>query len=232
MNKSIYLALDFPTWTDAKQFLDLYQLEGVPVKIGMELFYKEGPKVIEELKKNNHPIFLDLKLHDIPTTVMRAMHNIASLGVDIVNVHAIGGTEMIKRAKEGLTSVSDDTKLIAVTVLTSMDNETMNKEMLIDGKIKDIAVHFSKLSKQSGADGVVCSVHEAEQIKETCGMDFLTVTPGIRLEDSAKDDQKRIATPKYAVENRADILVIGRSITKATNPKAAYERAIKECGLN
>lgn len=232
MNKSIYLALDFPTWTDAKQFLDLYQLEGVPVKIGMELFYKEGPKVIEELKKNNHPIFLDLKLHDIPTTVMRAMHNIASLGVDIVNVHAIGGTEMIKRAKEGLTSVSDDTKLIAVTVLTSMDNETMNKEMLIDGKIKDIAVHFSKLSKQSGADGVVCSVHEAEQIKETCGMDFLTVTPGIRLEDSAKDDQKRIATPKYAVENGADILVIGRSITKAPNPKAAYERAIKECGLN
>ena len=232
MNKSIYLALDFPTWTDAKQFLDLYQLEGVPVKIGMELFYKEGPKVIEELKKNNHPIFLDLKLHDIPTTVMRAMRNIASLGVDIVNVHAIGGTEMIKRAKEGLTSVSDDTKLIAVTVLTSMDNETMNKEMLIDGKIKDIAVYFSKLSKQSGADGVVCSVHEAEQIKETCGMDFLTVTPGIRLEDSAKDDQKRIATPKYAVENGADILVIGRSITKATNPKAAYERAIKECGLN
>lgn len=232
MNKSIYLALDFPTWTDAKQFLDLYQLEGVPVKIGMELFYKEGPKVIEELKKNNHPIFLDLKLHDIPTTVMRAMRNIASLGVDIVNVHAIGGTEMIKRAKEGLTSVSDDTKLIAVTVLTSMDNETMNKEMLIDGKIKDIAVHFSKLSKQSGADGVVCSVHEAEQIKETCGMDFLTVTPGIRLEDSAKDDQKRIATPKYAVENGADILVIGRSITKAPNPKAAYERAIKECGLN
>lgn len=232
MHKSIYLALDFPTWMDANQFLKDYQLEGVPVKVGMELFYKEGPKVIEELKKSNHPIFLDLKLHDIPTTVMRAMRNIASLGVDIVNVHAIGGSEMIKRAKEGLMSVSDHTKLIAVTVLTSMDNETMNTEMLIDGNINDIAVHFSKFSKQSGADGVVCSVHEVKQIKKACGNDFLTVTPGIRLEDSTKDDQKRIATPKHAVENGADILVIGRSITKASDPRAAYERALKECGLN
>ncbi|MFD1849119.1 orotidine-5'-phosphate decarboxylase [Oceanobacillus bengalensis] len=231
MEKSIFLALDFPTWQETKDFLNFHELYGVPVKVGMELFYREGPKVIESLKANNHPIFLDLKLHDIPTTVMRAMRNLSSLGVDIVNVHALGGSEMIKRAKEGLSGGQFDTKLIAVTVLTSMDTETLNVELMIPGNTEDVAVHFADFAKRNGADGVVCSVHESMQIKEKCGMDFLTVTPGIRLEDSSRDDQKRIASPSYAVENGADFLVIGRSVTKAKHPREAYERALKECGV-
>ncbi|QGS68614.1 orotidine-5'-phosphate decarboxylase [Oceanobacillus sp. 143] len=196
----------------------------------MELFFREGPAIIEKLKANNHPIFLDLKLHDIPTTVMRAMKNLAALEVDIVNVHALGGSEMIKHAKEGLLSGSPKrkTKLIAVTILTSHDKETMNNQLLISGELKDSAVHLADIAEQSGADGVVCSVHEAGSIKEKCGSSFLTVTPGIRLANSSIDDQKRVATPKFARENNADILVIGRSITKAENPYQAYRQAIEE----
>lgn len=228
---NIYLALDFPTWEETDHFLKTNHLQGVPVKVGMELFYREGPDVIKKLKENNHAIFLDLKLHDIPTTVYRAMKNLANLQVDIVNVHAMGGNEMISKAKEGLLagSVSDhETKLIAVTILTSFDSETMNKELLLPGNITDQAVHLAKLAKQGGADGVVCSVHEANDIKGTCGTSFLTVTPGIRLKESAKDDQKRIATPEYAKAHGADTLVIGRSITKANHPYDTYQQAIKE----
>ena len=230
MTNPIYLALDFPTWKETKQFIDTYTLHGVPVKVGMELFYREGPKVIEKLKADNHSIFLDLKLHDIPNTVMRAMRNIAALGVDIVNVHALGGSEMIKWAKEGLLlgGTGKDTKLIAVTILTSMSDQTMNDELRLNGSVNEVASHLANISYESGADGVVCSVHEAKRIKQVCGSNFLTVTPGIRLKQSDKNDQKRIATPLEARKQGADILVIGRSITKSENPRKAYEQALEE----
>ncbi|WP_449353967.1 orotidine-5'-phosphate decarboxylase [Virgibacillus natechei] len=231
MHKSIYLALDFPTWADSKQFLESNNLQGIPVKVGMELFYHEGPYVIEKLKENNHPIFLDLKLHDIPTTVMKAMKNIAKLEVDMVNVHALGGSEMIKSAKEGLDSDCSNghqTKLIAVSLLTSIDKQMMNNELLLPGELDKYAVHFASNAKQNGADGVVCSVHEATQMKATCGSSFLTVTPGIRLKQASSDDQKRIATPDFARENGSDVLVIGRSVTKAADPYQAYKQVMKE----
>lgn len=225
----IYLALDFPTWEESKQFLDAHDLKEVPVKVGMELFYREGIQVIEQLKKRNHPIFLDLKLHDIPTTVMRAMRNLAALEVDLINVHALGGSEMIKRAKEGLQAGNGakETKLIAVTILTSMD-EQMKQEIGLPGTIEQNAIHLAKVAKNSGADGVVCSVHEVAMIKENCGPSFLTVTPGIRLESAGSDDQKRVATPALAKKIGTDAIVIGRSITKAPRPYDAYQQALKE----
>lgn len=226
----IYLALDFPTWEESKQFLDDHQLKEVPVKVGMELFYREGSYVIEQLKNRNHPIFLDLKLHDIPTTVMRAMRNLAALEVDIVNVHALGGSEMIKSAKEGLTSINKqhETKLIAVTILTSMDEQTMKNDLQLQRSVEHHVTHLAKVAKNGGADGVVCSVHEVEMIKQHCGTNFLTVTPGIRLPSSKENDQKRVATPSLARQIGADSIVIGRSITKANNPLEAYQQAQKE----
>lgn len=228
---NIYLALDFPMWKEAGQFLDKNDLHGVPVKVGMELFYREGISVVEKLKERNHPIFLDLKLYDIPTTVMRTMKNLAQLDVDFVNVHALGGSDMIKRAKEGLlagSSSTHETKLLAVTILTSMDELTVNNDLRIAGTINETVLHLAKLSENSGADGVVCSVHEAQAIKQTCSAEFMTMTPGIRLADSAEDDQKRVATPAFARENGSTSLVIGRSITQADDPLQAYERALKE----
>lgn len=196
----------------------------------MELFYREGTQIIKWLKQHNHPIFLDLKLHDIPTTVEKAMFNLANLNVDIVNVHATGGSEMIKAAKRGLQAGTTDSppKLIAVTVLTSMDQIVLENELYIKQSIEDAVKRLALLSKESGADGVVCSARETNRIKQVCGNEFLTVTPGIRLANSNKDDQKRVATPAFAKKNGADYLVIGRSITKADNPKANYERVIKE----
>lgn len=229
MDNNIYLSLDFPTWNEAKHFITQHDLHGVPVKVGMELFYREGPRVIEKLKQDNHAIFLDLKLHDIPTTVRNAMKNLAKLEVDMVNVHALGGSEMIQAAKEGLLSGSDhETKLIAVTVLTSMDDMTMNNELKIPGNVQENVVRFADFAHQNGADGVVCSVHEAKQIKALCGSDFSTVTPGIRLQESHANDQKRVATPAFARDNGSDILVIGRTVTNATKPKQAYEKVLKE----
>jgi orotidine-5'-phosphate decarboxylase len=229
-SSSIYVALDFPDWAEASEFLQNTGLEGVPVKVGMELFYREGPRVIEKLKEKDHPVFLDLKLHDIPTTVRKAMKNLAALEVDLVNVHALGGGEMIQAAKEGLLSggSNTDTKLIAVTLLTSHDERVMNEELLIGGKIANNAAHYAQIASRNGADGVVCSVHEAKQIKKTCGAGFLTITPGIRLAQSSADDQKRIATPSLARTNGSDYLVIGRSITKAEEPLKAYQQAVKE----
>lgn len=226
---NIYLALDFPSWGETKQFIETNELKGVPVKVGMELFYREGPLVVEKLKEDNHPIFLDLKLHDIPTTVRKAMKNIAGLGIDIVNVHALGGSGMISAAKEGLISgeaTDHKTKLIAVTILTSMDSETMHHELLLPGDLDKNAVHFAQLAENSGADGVVCSVHEAKAIREICGPDFLKVTPGIRFANSQADDQKRVATPEVARLEGSTHIVVGRAITKATDPVAAY-RAVK-----
>ncbi|WP_100011020.1 orotidine-5'-phosphate decarboxylase [Lentibacillus sediminis] len=231
MCKTIYLALDFPDWKHASYFLESNQLKGVPVKVGMELFYREGPHVIEKLKENGHPVFLDLKLHDIPNTVQHAMHNLASLEVDIVNVHALGGGEMIKRAKEGLVSGkrhSHETKLIAVTLLTSHDEMTIKNELKMSGKMENNSKHLALIAKENEADGAVCSAYEASLIKEVCGADFLAVTPGIRLKGSTPDDQKRIADPGFARKNGADILVVGRSITQAALPYTAYQQAVKE----
>lgn len=226
----LYMALDFPTWKEARSFLDTNNLQKIPVKVGMELFYREGIHVIEQLKERDHAIFLDLKLHDIPTTVKRAIENLASLEVDVVNIHALGGGDMIARAKEGLIngSKTNRTKLIAVTVLTSMDEHTMNRDLQIDGNVAEQAVHLANVAYENGADGVVCSVHEVEQMKANCGDHFLTVTPGIRLASSGKDDQKRIATPSIARSAGADSMVVGRSITNAEKPFRAYQEVMKE----
>lgn len=226
---NMYLALDLPNWEEAGRFLDDHKLHGVPVKVGMEMFYREGISVIEKLKENNHPIFLDLKLHDIPTTVMRAMKNLARLDVDMVTIHALGGGEMIAGAKEGLISGSrsgKETKLVAVTLLTSMDQTALNEEVGIQGEMTEQVIRLASVAKDNGADGVVCSVHEAQQVKDECGTGFLTVTPGIRLVKSQQDDQKRVATPRFARENGSDIIVIGRSITQAENPLRAYQQAL------
>ncbi|CEI84362.1 orotidine 5'-phosphate decarboxylase [Oceanobacillus oncorhynchi subsp. incaldanensis] len=223
---SVFVALDFPTWTETERFLKDNDLAGVPVKVGMELFYREGPAIIEKLKADNHPIFLDLKLHDIPNTVHQAMKNIASLNVDMVTTHAIGGKEMIYQAKQGLAGSS--TKLMAVTILTSMDDNVLERELGLSGDVEENVIRFAALAKEAGADGVVSSVHEVPVIKKHCGDDFLSITPGIRLADSSQDDQKRIATPEKAKELGSDFLVVGRSITKAENPRKAYEQVMKE----
>lgn len=231
MQQPIYLALDFPTWEQADHFLETNKLAGVPVKVGMELFYREGPVVIEHLKKRNHPIFLDLKLHDIPTTIYKAMRNLANLGVDMVNIHGLGGSAMIKAAKQGLIDGSNQMqtpKLLVVTMLTSMDQETVEQELAIQQPIETIVTNLALLGKGNGADGVVCSAHEAKAIKRACGDDFLAVTPGIRLTNTANDDQKRVATPVFAKEQGADALVIGRSITASENPTETYQQAVKE----
>jgi len=216
---SVFVALDFPTWTETERFLKENNLAGVPVKVGMELFYREGPAIIEKLQAGNHPIFLDLKLHDIPNTVHQAMKNIAALNVDMVTTHAIGGKEMIYQAKQGLAGSS--TKLMAVTILTSMDNNVLGQELGLSGNVEENVIRFAALAKEAGADGVVSSVHEVPVIKKHCGDDFLSITPGIRLADSSQDDQKRVATPEKAKELGSDFLVVGRSITKAENPRKA-----------
>ncbi|MDY0405943.1 orotidine-5'-phosphate decarboxylase [Virgibacillus sp. 179-BFC.A HS] len=229
MKRGVFLALDFPDWKQATSFIQENGLEGVPVKVGMELFYREGPQVIQRLKQNGHPIFLDLKLHDIPTTVKKAMRNLAVLGVDMVTVHALGGSEMIKQAKQGLLEGGKtNATLIAVTVLTSTDTNVMHSELQIPGSVADEAIHLAKMAQNSGADGVVCAASEAAMIKNACTNDFLTVTPGIRLEHSHADDQKRVATPSEAIRNGADFLVIGRSVTLSENPKQAYEKVMEE----
>lgn len=227
----IYLALDFPTGKEALSFLETNELTDVPVKVGMELFYREGPAIIYQLKERGHDIFLDLKLHDIPNTVGQAMKNLASLDLDLVNVHALGGGEMIARAKEGLLAGSSAGKvpaLIAVTVLTSFDEASLQLDLQVYEELAAYALHLADLSKRQGADGVVCSVQEAGRIKGLCGQDFLTITPGIRLASDELDDQRRIATPEFARKNGSDIIVVGRPITRASQPKLAYEKIVKE----
>src|SRR5690625_458899 len=211
--KNIYLALDFPTWKKASEFLKRYKFQGVPVKVGMELFYREGPDLIKALKDDGHSIFLDLKLHDIPMTVYRSMKNIAKLGVDLVNVHAQGGSEMMIRAKEGLMEGNDSqqTKLLAVTLLTSFHEQKLKEELLIKKDIEKYVTHLAKIANKSGCDGVVCSVHEVKAIKKMCGSSFLTITPGIRLKQDEQHDQTRIATPIEARHLGTDKLVIGRT---------------------
>ena len=199
------------------------------VKIGMELFYAEGPEIVREIKNRGHKIFLDLKLHDIPNTVEKAMKSLSKLSIDMVNVHAAGTVEMMEAAKRGLKGDSDEGPLlIAVTQLTSTSQERMNEELLIDGKLEDVVIKYAQNAKKAGLDGVVCSPLESGMIHDACGDDFVTVTPGVRFADSAKDDQVRITTPEGAKKLGSDYIVVGRPITKAEDPVGAYERCLAE----
>ncbi|KGX93233.1 orotidine 5'-phosphate decarboxylase [Pontibacillus halophilus JSM 076056 = DSM 19796] len=227
--ESLFLALDFEDKHQARTFLHNHQLTGVPVKVGMELYYKEGPSLLYELKEAGHPIFLDLKLYDIPTTVYRTMRNMGSLALDFVNVHATGGSTMIRAAKEGLQDGgADQTKLLAVTVLTSFEEETMQREWRVTDSLHELVGHYARLGQENGADGVVCSPHEAMSIQKECGEDFYRMTPGIRLRTDEQEDQKRTATPSLAREMGASGIVVGRSVTRSTTPEATYERLKKE----
>ena len=223
MSRTI-VALDFSSVEEVRNFLGKFS-EPIYVKVGMELTYAYGLEIVKEIKKMGHKIFLDLKLHDIPNTVKNGMKNLAKLDVDIVNLHCAGGSAMMKAAIEGLNEGAKDGKrplCIGVTQLTSTSQETMEKELLIEKDLKDVVISYAKLAKESGLDGVVCSVLEAKAIHEACGADFLTVTPGIRLASDSKDDQKRVATPAFAKEEGCDYIVVGRSITKSADPLATY----------
>lgn len=224
MNEKTIVALDFSTREDLFAFLSKFE-ESIYVKIGMELTYAFGLDIISEIRQLGHHIFLDLKLHDIPNTVKQAMKNLARLDVDIVNLHCAGGIAMMKAAIEGLEEGAVDGKrplCIGVTQLTSTSKEAMNEELGIPGEVIDCVIKYAKNAKAAGLDGVVCSVHEARAIHEACGNDFLTVTPGIRLADDSKDDQKRVATPAFAKEQGCDHIVVGRSITKSADPLVTY----------
>lgn len=227
---SVIVALDFENKDKTINFLESFK-EPMYVKVGMELFYGSGLDIIKEIKKLNHKIFLDLKLHDIPNTVKSAMRNLAKLDVDIVNLHASGGSKMMIAAKEGLIEGAVDGKvplLIGVTELTSTSQEMLETELQVNNTVLGSCINLAKLAKQSGLDGVVCSPKEVEGIKAACGKDFLTITPGIRLADSAKDDQVRITTPSDARQLGSDFIVVGRPITKAVDPVNAYNKIKKD----
>ncbi len=229
MGKDVIVACDFASKDALITFLDKFSGRKPFVKIGMELFYAEGPEIVKEVKKRGHKIFLDLKLCDIPNTVKKSMKVLSSLDVDMTNLHAFGTKEMMKAAIEGLTR-EDGTRpiLIAVTQLTSTSEERMKNDLLIDAPLAEVVEHYAKCAAESGLDGVVCSPHEATRVKEVCGKDFVTVTPGIRFADSAADDQVRIMTPEKAKSVGSDYIVVGRPITAADDPVAAYERCVKE----
>ncbi len=229
MGKDVIVACDFASKDALITFLDKFSGRKPFVKIGMELFYAEGPEIVKEVKKRGHKIFLDLKLCDIPNTVKKSMKVLSSLDVDMTNLHAFGTKEMMKAAIEGLTR-EDGTRpiLIAVTQLTSTSEERMKNDLLIDAPLATVVEHYAKCAEESGLDGVVCSPHEATRVKEVCGKDFVTVTPGIRFADSAADDQVRIMTPEKAKSVGSDYIVVGRPITAADDPVAAYERCVRE----
>lgn len=228
--KDVIIALDFPTKGETLDFLAQFPPGERPfVKIGMELYYAEGPDVVRELKRRGHRIFLDLKLHDIPNTVKRAMAVLSRLDVDMVNLHAAGASEMMRAALEGLTR-SDGTRplLIAVTQLTSTGPETLKNELLIDTPMAETVLSYARNAAASGLDGVVCSPLEAALVKERCGGKFCTVTPGIRFAGGEAGDQKRIMTPEKAGQSGCDYIVMGRPVTQAPDPVAAYRRAAAE----
>ena len=229
MAKDVIIACDFSSAEETMKFLDKFREEKPFVKIGMELFYAEGPEIVREIKRRGHRIFLDLKLHDIPNTVKKAMGVLSRLDIDMCNVHAAGTAEMMRAALEGLVR-PDGTRplLIAVTQLTSTSEERMRDELLIGTDIRHTIMHYAENAARSGLDGVVCSPLEAADVKSRCGQGFLTVTPGIRFADSASDDQVRITTPTRAREIGSDYIVVGRPVTAAADPVAAYERCVKE----
>ncbi len=229
MGKDVIIACDFAGKKETLDFLSQFKDEKPFVKIGMELFYAEGPDIVREIKARGHKIFLDLKLHDIPNTVKKAMHVLSRLDVDMCNLHAAGATDMMKAAIEGLTR-GDGTRplLIAVTQLTSTDQETMERDLLIKEPIDKVVMHYALTAKNAGLDGVVCSPLEAEKVHSICSNDFLTVTPGVRFADSDKGDQKRVMTPEQAKKIGSDYIVVGRPITQADDPVSAYRRCIRE----
>lgn len=222
MNNSLIIALDFPDKQQVVEFLQPFKNERLFVKVGMELFYSEGPALIQTIKEAGHDIFLDLKLHDIPNTVKGGMKSLARLGVDMVNVHAAGGREMMEAALEGLDTGNERPYCIAVTQLTSTSESQMQSEQLINASLQESVLHYAELTKQAGLDGVVCSAYEAKQIRSTIGTDFLTVSPGIRPAGNVAGDQKRVATPQFAREEGVSAIVVGRPITKAENPLESY----------
>lgn len=229
MGKDVIIACDFSSAAQVFEFLDKFEGRKPFVKIGMELFYAEGPSIVKEIKKRGHKIFLDLKLHDIPNTVKKSMAVLSSLDVDLCNLHASGTIRMMQAALEGLTR-PDGTRplLIAVTQLTSTDEESMKKDLLINEPIDKVVMHYAHNAKEAGLDGVVCSPLEAGKVHEICGSDFLTVTPGVRFADGDIGDQKRVMTPAQAKEIGSDYIVVGRPITAAEDPVAAYERCLSE----
>ncbi len=229
MGKDVIIACDFSSKKAVFDFLDKFGDEKPYVKIGMELYYAEGPAIVKELKERGHKIFLDLKLHDIPNTVKKSMSVLSRLDVDMCNLHASGTIAMMEPAIEGLTR-EDGTRplLIAVTQLTSTDSERMEKELLIKEPIDKVVMHYASNAKKAGLDGVVCSPLEAGKVHEVCGKDFFTVTPGVRFADGDVGDQKRVTTPEKAKEIGSDYIVVGRPITAAEDPVAAYRRCVKE----
>lgn len=229
MGKDVIVACDFASAEQVFSFLDKFTEKKPFVKIGMELFYAEGPEIVRQIKARGHKIFLDLKLHDIPNTVKKAMAVLSNLDVDICNLHAAGTTAMMQAALEGLTR-PDGTRplLIAVTQLTSTDQESMERDLLIHEPIDQVVMHYAKTAKNAGLDGIVCSPLEAGKVHEVCGKEFLTVTPGVRFADGEAGDQKRIMTPAQAKEIGSDYIVVGRPITAAVDPVAAYNRCVAE----
>ena len=228
MQRDVIIACDFSSKEETLNFLDSFKEEKPYVKIGMELYYACGPEIVKEIKSRGHKIFLDLKLHDIPNTVYKAMKNVAKLGVDMTNVHASGTIEMMKAAKKAINDIGAETKLIAVTQLTSTSEDVMHEELLIPNGIQETVAHYALNAKKAGLDGVVCSPLEATIVKETCGEEFVSVTPGIRFADDAKGDQKRVTTPAIAKDLGCHYIVVGRSITGAKDPVAAYRKAKTE----
>lgn len=232
MKKSdVIIALDFKDMQETTAFLDKFTEEKPFVKIGMELFYGEGPAIVREVKARGHNIFLDLKLHDIPMTVEKAMRNLARLGVNMTNLHAAGTIDMMKGALKGLEDGAINGEraiLLAVTQLTSTSQERMEKELLINGNINDVIVHYAENAKEAGLDGVVCSPLEAGMVKTTCGKEFLTVTPGIRYPGAGNQDQVRVTSPADAKAIGTDYIVVGRPITAQADPVAAYRQIVKD----
>ena len=229
MGKDVIIACDFNTKEETLNFLDKFTDVKPYVKIGMELFYAEGPQIVKEIKQRGHKIFLDLKLCDIPNTVMKAMNVLSRLDVDMCNLHASGTIPMMEAAIKGLTR-PDGTRplLIAVTQLTSTSQEIMTRDLLIDKPIDKVVMHYAKNAQTAGLDGVVCSPLEAGDVKSVCGKEFLTVTPGVRFADGDTGDQVRVTTPQKAKEIGSDYIVVGRPITQAADPVAAYKRCVSE----
>lgn len=229
MGKDVIIACDFNNKNETIQFLSKFTEEKPYVKIGMELFYSEGPEIVRHIKQMGHKIFLDLKLHDIPNTVMKSMRALSNLDIDMINLHAAGTIAMMEAALKGLTREDGSRPLIiAVTQLTSTSEERMKSDLLIDKSLDEVVMHYAKNAKEAHLDGVVCSPLEAGKVHDVCGQEFLTVTPGVRFEDNAAGDQVRVTTPARAKELGSDYIVVGRPITEASNPVEAYRRCIKE----
>ena len=230
MKREVIIALDFGSGDKALEFLDRFSETKPFVKIGMELFYGEGPQIVRDIKARGHKVFLDLKLHDIPNTVGKAMKSLSSLDVDIINVHAAGTIEMMQAAAAGFADCDKKPLVIAVTQLTSTDQQTMKNQLLIDYPMEEVVAKYAANAEAAGLAGVVCSPLEVPAVKKICGESFVTVTPGVRFAGESKGDQKRVTTPQQAAELGSDFIVMGRSITGAGNPEEAYIRAMKEFG--